>query len=783
MAKSITQSFKDELINSGYIHKLLKPDRSKSTEVRLFRKDVAESRLLWDSKVLKPWQISGDGGEIKLVGEALLLSSPARREMEAPMPRYTTYGNAKASLPFAGEDWQGYNRVKCRIKPECGGFHAPFLTLCLVNDGETKIPDIYWREGFHIVNLENNKWNDVVWEFPDLPRDAVCEFAFELSCYGHEIGGENEFNFYIKDIFLEQVENPDISLGWQCNNETICYSTSGYFINGEKIAVTAFTEGEFELIEPAGKTVVYKGKIARLENEKGKFGIIDFSDLDKEGYYRLKVNHITTEVFPLTENPFTEAIWKAINFIYSERCGFPVGGGHGYCHGDIIAKHGDLSLVFNGGWHDAGDLSQQTLQTAEAAYALFETALRVKNDILLYNRLIEEASWGLDFIIRTRFGDGFRATNAACLRWTDSFIGNNDDVEACVHNRSFENFLMGGVSAFAAFALTADDPDRAYIALKAAKEDYKFALERFELVGCEDGQVMEHTYNAGPAQYYAAASWCASQIYRVNSEEYYAKEAARFGELMLNCQDKGDAGLSFNGFFYRDETKKVITHFNHQSRDYIFCQALTALLETQESADNRGVWEDGLRRYGEYLKEMKSYSAPYGMQPSGVHAFNEANDAETFRYLHVHTDYQSDKDNYYKQLESGIKLNDNYCLRQFPVWFSFRGNTAVLLSLGKAASLVGRYFGDEELMDIARNQLYWNAGKNPFGQSLMYGEGNNYAQQYAVLLGETAGEMPVGIQTRENEDVPYWPMANNATYKEVWMSSVARWVLAVADFC
>ncbi|MCL2051865.1 MAG: glycoside hydrolase family 9 protein [Lachnospiraceae bacterium] len=780
----MTNSFKEELIESGYIHKLLTPNRQKSTETRLLSKTPQTSHPLWDGLTLNPWKLEGDGGQIKLSGNTLKLTSPARREMKEKMPRYTTYGNAKAFLPFARCDWRPYNRIRCRIKPKCLGFHAPFLTLCLVNDGEQKIPDIYWREGFHIVNLENNKWNDVVWEFPDLPRDAVTEFGFELSCYGHEIGGENEFNFYLKDIFLEQVENPDISLGWQLADETISYSTSGYFLAGSKMAVTAFTKGEFFLID--GDLVSYKGKISKLENEKGSFGIADFTDFNQEGYFKLKINDITTEAFPITGNPFKEAIWKAINFIYSERCGFPVGGGHGYCHGDFIAKHDDVSLVFNGGWHDAGDLSQQALQTAETTQALFEAALKVKDiDILLYNRLMEEATWGLDFIIRTRFGDGFRATSAACLRWTDSYIGNNDDVAVTVHNRSFENFLMGGVAALAAFALNTYDQDKAYLALKTAKEDYAFALKRFNEVGFEDGEVMEHTFNAGPAQYYAAASYCASQIYRVCGEDYYQAEASRFGNLMIGCQDKGEAGLPFNGFFYRDETKKTITHFNHQSRDYLFCQALTALLETQKPsqkiAEQRDIWEESLFLFGEYLKEMSRYSAPYGMQPSGVHAFSEADDPVTFRYLHVHTDYEADKENYREQLKSGLKLDESHCLRQFPVWFSFRGNTAVLLALGKAASLAGAYFDDGQLMDIARDQLYWCAGKNPFGQSLMYGEGNNYASQYAVLLGETVGEMPVGIQTRENEDVPYWPMANNATYKEVWLSSVTRWVLLVAD--
>ncbi len=41
--------------------------------------------------------------------------------------------------------------------------------------------------------------------------------------------------------------------------------------------------------------------------------------------------------------------------------------------------------------------------------------------------------------------------------------------------------------------------------------------------------------------------------------------------------------------------------------------------------------------------------------------------------------------------------------------------------------------------------------------------------------------MPVGIQTRGNEDLPFWPQANNATYKEVWTSTVIHWLRIMAD--
>jgi hypothetical protein len=119
-------------------------------------------------------------------------------------------------------------------------------------------------------------------------------------------------------------------------------------------------------------------------------------------------------------------------------------------------------------------------------------------------------------------------------------------------------------------------------------------------------------------------------------------------------------------------------------------------------------------------------------------------------------------------------------LRNFPVWFSFRGNSAVLLSTGRAAGVAGNYLGDGRLTGLCREQLYWMWGKNPFGQSLVYGMGSDYAKLYTVHMGETVGAVPVGIETNGNGDEPYWPGNNNATYREIWIGAVCRYLEALA---
>jgi hypothetical protein len=105
----------------------------------------------------------------------------------------------------------------------------------------------------------------------------------------------------------------------------------------------------------------------------------------------------------------------------------------------------------------------------------------------------------------------------------------------------------------------------------------------------------------------------------------------------------------------------------------------------------------------------------------------------------------------------------------------------VHLSSGKAAAICGAQLGDEKLLEIAREQFYWLLGKNPFCQSLMYGEGYNYPEQSVFLPGTMTGSLPVGIKTKGNEDIPYWPAENNATYKEVWVTVAGKWLSLAAE--
>ncbi len=790
------KQFWQDLINSGLIHRPLPLYEDGSLEKIWEKRKVLSRKAIWNrDTTIQPChngegeitiEKAEDNNILSLKGNAITYCWP---QAMSPDGDCAFYGTVRAKFNIDNENWEEYHCLTFFVKSNCYGARIVNLNLGIKNEGAIAVPDEYYREGSHVVNLINHQWNRCIWEFGSMPRDKITELEFNCRLNGKDTSSSDEVCFQIKDVYLEQVVHPEPDKGWQGKKDGIAYSSSGYFLEGEKRAITAMKAEKFKLINASNYQIIYEGSPQKKVFQGEDYYILDFSSVVIEGNYIIKIDEIETKPFPIKNEVFEEAIWKVINFLFCERCGYPVPEKHGLCHQDVIARHDDKIISFSGGWHDAGDMSQQLIHTAEVAQALLEMAEatklkkgKVREDEdntfskLLYERLVEEALWGIEFVLKSRFGDGYRATSAGLVRWTNGMIGDDDDVEVRVHNHAFENLLCSGICTIAAKLLEESDGELAWKCGQIAEEDFVFGMDRWNEVGMELPIMWEHTYSSSKSQYYALITWTASLLYDKTGKVSYGEIAADYGELLVKCQEvEGKAG-GIKGFFYRDELKETIVHYSHQSREYMYVQAFDRLLKSQPGHKNKKHWENAMYLYGEYLKTLMKYASPYQMIPAGLYHESEVKDKEVFELLHLLVDYKDQKEHYLEQLKSGIPLMDGYYIRNFPVWFSFRGNSAIHLGMGIAAAVVGGYFMDKELIQLAKEQLYWISGKNPFHQSMIYGEGDRYAQQYAVMPGEMTGEMPVGIQTYEDEDIPYWPHNNNATYKEVWTSSACRWL-------
>ncbi|MBR6322471.1 MAG: glycoside hydrolase family 9 protein, partial [Lachnospiraceae bacterium] len=562
------EEFRKELIESGYIRFPLPLHRERALE-REERKvlETAEPFKLSSASVTEPGRIEFVSADDKTF---LRLSGPTGRTFEPGKDYMESRRTAELSFAFEPADWRAYDRIAVLVKPDCPGQHSVHFRLHLKNEGEKPVPDPYWREGSCLCSLDNGVWNPVVWDFPMLPRDYVTSFTVTVDSDGRDLTDGPEFSFVFDAFELQKTDAPLHEYGWDCAPGRIACSMGGYQLTGRKTAVCS---GEIVCFSVENKegVIVYEGEAKRAETAGFSLSVLDFSALDKPGFYRIRAGACVSPFFEISEDALEESLWKLLNFIYCERCGFLVPGKHGKCHGDVYARHNGLILPFSGGWHDAGDMSQQTLQTGEVAEALL-LAASACDDPVFSARLFEEGLWGLEYVLRSRFGDGYRATSVGLGAWSAGFIGDDDDVEVRVHAQAFQNFFLAGTEASAAYILREKEPMLSYKCLEAAKEDYRFAEERFRQYGVEYPIMWEHTLGSSLSQYYAAAVRAAAAICRMEKNPEFEAEAVKYAEKLLACQESGDAA-PMKGYFRRSEDSPIIVHYTHQAREHCFAEA------------------------------------------------------------------------------------------------------------------------------------------------------------------------------------------------------------------
>lgn len=779
-------NFEQELRASAWVHRPLPLHGERSLEAQGLEKPALERRGL--SPDTDRWTAVGTcdvtAKEQRIVITAPLYH-PHRPHGDLELGDCSNYGLFGADCAIAGENWERFNRISLSLRVEAQGVRKVCARLCLRNDGKVKLPDVYNRDGFHAINMQPGQVERICLEIPTMPRDRITGIGLQFYCGGCETDAAlgNRLTAEVWDMALERIETPEIAIGWQPTPGEIVYCFSGYRPLSRKTALMLGHEGEaFTVLDSEG-TVRLEGRL--VPSGFQDLCVMDFTALQAEGSYRLCVGDAVTSPFAICEDVWLPSAWKTINFLFCERCGFPVPGIHQTCHRDVIAKHNGKQFVFNGGWHDAGDLSQQLIQSAEVTWSLFELAQVLPEEQLdLKLRLQEEGLWGLDYILRSRFGDGYRATSVGTSMWSQGFTGDEDDITARMHNNAYENFLCAAVECYCAMRLTQDDPGLSAATLQCARADFAFAQERFAQTGFSERPPIywEHSWMTSESAFQATVAQAAALLLEATGDVQYQHAAVEALEYVLACQHSSPAGSHFTqgGFFYRNTERVSIVHFSHQARDQIYAQALTEALRAMPEHPRADAWRDALERHADYLRGLMRFASPYGMVPAGLYRLEERDDKESFQRQHLETGDEAYA-HFAHQLAAGTDVGDGYYLRHFPVWFSFKGNNAVLLSMGKAMALCARALGDPSLLLEAERQLGWNIGVNPFRQSLMYGEGARYAQQYAAMSGEAVGELPVGVQTLDDGDEPYWPQMNNATYKEVWTTPAARWLSILAE--
>jgi hypothetical protein len=756
-----------------------------SAEYAWLRKPVLASRTLDQLLDTGTWRFSGTGkltfpAQPRLHGMRVLRVD-LQMFIDSPAPTRNRLSSVNMRRPFDNEDWRAYNRLSMWIRPDVSGLPMLPLQIALHNDGDEKVPDVYRREGIHYVTLANNQWQQVVWEIDPLPRDRVT--MLEIGYWFNKLlaAPTDRVAFEIGRLELQRVE-PDHHTGWNVAPGRIAFSHTGYQTGTSKTALASdLQDSTFSVVsidDNALGVVVLEKPVRTVQTRFGAFQQLDFSELNRPGHYVIRAGSRTTRPFAIGEDVWVRTIWKTLNFFYGNRCGYAVPGSHDVDHLDWFAAHGEQRIVMAGGWHDAGDLSQGVINTGEATYAMFALAekLHARGDQPeLLARLLEEAKWGLEWVLRVRFPGGFRIGFASHNLWTNNEVGDADDRTREARNNPNANYIAAAAEAIAYRVLKESDPALAQRALRIAEDDWSHAIAGVE------GPSTWHTpaFAATRLELAGIGITASLELYRATGQRKYAEKATELARTIIASQQKQPVGTKYplKGFFYTGPDRDTLFHQFHRGNDQAAIVALTQLLTTLPRHGDVASWRAALQSHVDYQKRAATTTAPYHVLPAYVYrAGDEVKEVPDSGALHNAT-----RAAYRAQVLAGMPMGGEWYLRSFPVWFARRGNFGILLSQAKALSAAARLLEDSSALDLAQRQAQWIVGRNPFTQSTMYGEGYDWSQQYSVSSGDFVGTLPVGMQSRGTTDLPYWPAQNMYVYKEVWVHPSGRWLWLMAD--
>ena len=796
---------------------LLRPALAHSLDLRCQSKAVIASRVLDDMEHDAGWVATpavtleythehSRSGTRSLRFRTLLRNDAYIREARAPNGSFTGQGvlfdgtsfSASARLRFdPPQDWSAYNRLSlwCFLHPS--GNPISSLSLQFLCDGAPAGPSDPIAVHY-LSDLEPGKWNHLIWEIPEFPRDRVSELVLFQPIAGVPNRHADAAVIYdLDELRIERVD-AEVVQGWRVPTGKIAYSHIGYQPAADKIAICADAGAEFfSLHEADSGHEVARFPATELKNRRGQFRVLDFSEFARPGHYRLQCGPASSESFAIDGAVWRDFTEQVLNGFAGLRCGCAVPGVHDACHLDVFVSYRGQRRVVGGGWHDAANLTQGPGRTHLACVALLrlhEQLASMRVDHTLATRALEEARWGLRWSLRMRFGPGIRCLYGQYSYYTDSIPGNLDDVvQENVGADLFQNILAVLATATAARVLKTSDSRLARRALRAAIEDYA-ALRP---------QVAEPPRDAPPIEI-NEGSWrdrigyltlAAVELHRCTGNARYRADAGQFARWLLALQEQRFVeGSPVTGYFYEDAGRTRIVHEFHSSFEESGLLALQALCETWPDDADWMHWYSGLVIYSEYFcRGGIGASAPFDVLPAAVWRRADLDAAMPVdrmgKVLAAHPNPvfptaptpQQTRMQMRQMFEAAEPLSEDLRLRVFPLWPNHVQHGASVVHLSKNAGLLAaaQVRGSRSLDELATRQMQWLLGANPFSRSLVYGVGYDYWQNFCVSLPNLVGGMSLGFNSYE-DDSPAW--GNNAVfpYKEQWVFASCRLALNVA---
>ncbi len=514
-------------------------------------------------------------------------------------------------------------------------------------------------------------------------------------------------------------------------------------------------------------TVEKQGKVANWH--QGHFYLIDFSSFNTPGNYYLRFDHLRSSHFEIGEHIlFDRTLSDVIHYFKSQRCG----GIFDQQDRQAPLLNSDETADVHGGWYDAsGDVSKYLSHLSYANYLnpqqtpmvvwnmLKGLSLLDGNDKLAKftaTRLIEEALFGADFLVRMQNEKGF-----FYMTVFDKWSKDTAQREICAYEtqlgHKFDDYQAGyrqgaGVS-IAALASAA----RLEVHGEFDRQKYRNAAENGYW------HLKEHnTQYLNDGEENIIDEYCALlaavELFKTTKETCYLEES-RVWANRLSARQMNDEHIQHFWAANQDGSRPYF----HAAEAGLPVIALCEYLAIEDDSERASVTKQIITQACEFEVSITNrVKNPFGYPRQYVKGVDEAK-RDAFFVAHNN--------------ESGY-------------WW--QGENARLGSLATMAYLVQPFIESEilkqQLSKLAQDSINWIVGLNPYDMCMLDGHGRNnpdYLPQYGFFnaKGGVCNGITGGFE--DEEDIAFNPpaqkddMLQNWRWGEQWIPHGAWYLLAV----
>jgi len=281
-------------------------------------------------------------------------------------------------------------------------------------------------------------------------RKAYRYFGIASINVGHQPDEASEMDVWLDDWTLTSAPLRKWQ-GWDADPTVVIVSQLGFRRFQQKLGVVngASKATDFVVRNAGSEAEAFKGELRPIRSAVGAYKVADFTRLTKPGRYVVEIGPLKSLPFRIGDDAYTPCIELLSDWIFNMRCGCKTAL-HGPCHtddGSLVRYEGEgknrkevsrqhLDLV--GGWHDAGDVRtyySYTYWMAHQSLRARECGWRRDRDGDGVDDLMDSALWAMRHLPKVRHPDDghllFKIADWPDYRrgnyWTDGKTGTHDD--------------------------------------------------------------------------------------------------------------------------------------------------------------------------------------------------------------------------------------------------------------------------------------------------------------------------------------------------------------------